>query len=233
MKTLKPFSKRKKPIFSVLFRFSDTGAVYTSAELLEEDRATIRALMRELGFRNAQVSVRQGVSPNGEDLIITFVVDEGIPTRIDGVEIEGNQKFSDSILLQELPSLEGKNLSRARARNGVKKLSEFYSKEGFYDARVNYAIVELPKDANATEELVKIVYKIENEGKKVFVNRIFINGNELTKDDAINKTITLRPDTVLRATDIFRSEQNLYATSAFRRVRINPVGGRSGRTAAA
>ena len=199
------------------------GRGYTSADLLDKDRATIRSLMRELGYRNAQVSARQGVSPNGEDLIITFVVDEGIPTRIADVDIEKNQKFSDAILLKELPTLIGKNFSRARARNGVKALSQFYSKEGYFDARVNYSLVELPKDANAQEELVKIVYKIETEGKKVFINRIFINGNELTKDGAILATVALRPDTVLRSTDIFRSEQNLYATSAFRRVEIKSV----------
>ncbi len=196
------------------------GRGYTSAELLEEDRTTIRSLMRELGFRNAQVSVRQGVSPNGEDLIITFVVDEGVPTRIADIDIEGNTAFTDATLQTQLPNLIGKNFSRARARNGVKKLAEFYSREGFYDARVTYSLVESPKTAGAAEEIVKVVYKVENEGKKVYIKRILLNGNEITKSDAILRTINLRPDTVLRATDIFRSEQNLYATSAFRRVEI-------------
>ena len=205
------------------------GRGYTSAELLNEDRQTIVSLMRELGFRRAKVSVRQGVSPNGEDLIITFVVEEGPPTRISGIEFEGNKEFSDAALETELPILFGKNFSRARARNGVKKLSEFYSKAGFYDARVNYSLVELPKDAVTGDESVKIVYKIENEGKKVFIKRVLINGNEITKPEAILTAINLRPDSVLRATDIFRSEQNLYATSAFKRVEIEvrPAGERS------
>jgi outer membrane protein insertion porin family len=205
------------------------GRGYTSAEILERDRATITSLMRELGYRRAQVSTRQGVSPNGEDLIITFVVNEGIPTRIADIDIEGNREFSDDTLKSQLPDLIGKNFSRARARNGVKRLSEFYSLEGFYDARVNYSIVELPRAADATEETIKIVYKIENEGKKVFIKRILINGEEMTKREAILKAINLRPDTVLRAADIFRSEQNLYATSAFRRVeiKVEPAGVRA------
>ena len=205
------------------------GRGYTSAELLEKDRLTIVSLMRELGFRRAQVSTRQGISPNGEDLIITFVVDEGIPTRIVDVDIEGNTEISDATLKTELPNLIGKNFSRARARNGTKSLSQFYSKEGFYDARVTYSLVELPKVPNAPEETVKIVYKVAAEGKKVYIKRVLINGNEITKPEAILKTINLRPDTVLRATDIFRSEQNLYATSAFRRVeiKVEPAGTRS------
>ncbi|HEX8637458.1 MAG TPA: POTRA domain-containing protein, partial [Pyrinomonadaceae bacterium] len=206
------------------------GRGYTSARILEDDRATIRSLMRELGYRNAQVSVRQGVSPNGEDLIITFVVDEGAPTRIGDIDIEGNTAFSDAELQTQLPDLIGKNFSRARARNGVRKLAEFYSKAGFYDAKVSFALVERPKDAGgAQQETVKVVYKIDNEGRKVFINRILINGEEMTKPEAILKAINLRPDTVLRATDIFTSEQNLYATSAFRRVeiKVEPAGERA------
>ena len=198
------------------------GRGFTSAEILEEDRLTIMSLMRELGFRQNKVSVRQGVALNGEDLIITFVVDEGIPTRIADVEIKGNKAISTATLQTKLPVLAGKNFSRARARNGVKDISRFYSEEGFYDAKVNYSLVELPKDENATEELVKIIYNVEKEGQKVFINRILINGNERTNNSAILKAINLRREDVLRSTDIFSSEQNLYATDAFSLVEIKP-----------
>lgn len=198
------------------------GRGYTSAEILEKDRLTIKSLMRELGYRRAEVTVRQGVSLNGEDLIITFVIDEGAPTRITDVDITGNTSFSEATLLAKLPNLISKNLSRARARNGVKELAAFYSREGFYDAKVTYSIVEMGKDAATQEDLVKIVYNVENEGKKVFVNRILINGNDMTKREAILKVISLKSGKVLRSADIFTSEQNLYATDAFRIVEIKP-----------
>ncbi|MET0753688.1 MAG: POTRA domain-containing protein, partial [Pyrinomonadaceae bacterium] len=191
------------------------GRGYTSTELIEEDRRTLVNLMRELGYRQAKVTVRQGVSVTGDDLILTFVIEEGIPTRIDNVSITGNKAFDEATLLAKLPTLIGKNFSRARARNGVKELAAFYSREGFYDAKVTYSIVELDEGPGATEERVKIVYNIENEGRKVIVNRIMINGNERTKRAAILTAITLRNGQVLRAADIFTSEQNLYATDAF------------------
>ncbi len=196
------------------------GNGYTSAELLKEDVETVRSLMRELGYRDAKVSVKQGVSPNGEDLIITFVVEEGKPTRIDDVDITGNNAFPDATLKTELPNLIGQNYSRARIRNGQRKLAEFYSNEGFYDAKISYSIVEL--GADDTEDRVKIIYNIENEGKKVFINRILVTGNDKTKREAILKAVTLSIGKVLRAADIFSSEQNLYATDAFKRVEIKP-----------
>ncbi len=202
------------------------GRGYTSAEILQEDRQTIIALMRDLGYRNAEVRINQGVALNGEDLIITFIVTEGIPTTVESVSIEGNSAFSDATLETKLPNLVSRTYSRVRARNGVRQLSEFYSQEGFYDARINFAIEELPDDPNQTEDRVKIIYNVENEGKKVFVNRILLNGNEDTQRAAILKAINLKRDEVLRANDIFTSEQNLYATGAFRivEIRAEPAG---------
>jgi outer membrane protein insertion porin family len=196
------------------------GRGYTSTELIEEDRRTLVSLMRELGFRQATVTVRQGVSVTGADLILTFVINEGIPTRIDGLEITGNKAFDEATLLAKLPTLIGKNFSRARARNGVKEIAAFYSREGFYDAKVTYSITEL--GADAASDHVKIVYNIENEGRKVIVNRILINGNVRTDRDAILRAINLQNGGVLRSADIFTSEQNLYATDAFGLVDIKP-----------
>lgn len=202
--------------------FFGYGRGYTSNEILEDDRLTLQSLLRELGYRRNEVTVRQGVSPTGDDLIITFVVNEGIPTKIAGVELQGNKAFPTDVLREKLPDIVGKNFSRARARNGVRKLSEFYSQEGFYDAKVSYSLVEMPHPENAAEEEVKVVYNLENEGRKVFINRILINGNDFTKNAAVLKAVNLRPGDVLRATDIFASEQNLYATDAFSLVEIKP-----------
>lgn len=204
------------------------GRGYTSAELLEKDRRTVETLMNELGYRNASVSVRQGIGLTGDDLIITFVVDEGIPTKIADIEVTGNAAFSDDVLEAELPNIVGQNFSRARARNGVRAIAEYYANAGYYNARVNYSIEEVPDTPDQTEDLVKLIYTVENEGNKVFINRILISGNEQTKREAILQSLNLRLGEVLRAKDIFASEQNLYATDVFRRVTIKaePAGER-------
>lgn len=196
------------------------GQGYTSLEMLKKDQSTIRALMRELGYRNTRVGVKQGVSPEGADLIITFVVKEGIPTIIEKVDIEGNTSFPHAKIRAVLPNLVGKNFSRARARNGLGKIVELYRIHGYYDIKGSFSIVEYPKNDNAKQEKIKLVYKLRDERKKVFVNRVLINGLEKTKQESVLRTIDLKPESVLRITDIFSSEQNLYATDAFERVEI-------------
>ncbi len=199
------------------------GRGYTSLNTLEADASTITALMAELGYRRAQIRVNQGVAPNGEDLIITFEVEQGPLTEVGEVSINGNAAFSSDELFAQLPDLKGTSYSRAKFRNSVRKLAEFYSKEGYYNARISYAITEPPADPKAEKQLVKLEFKVENEDRKVVINRILVAGNEDTKQSAILKASPLRPGEFLRSGDVYSTEQNLYATDAFDRVEVKPV----------
>ena len=198
------------------------GRGYTSERLLAQDAATITSLLRELGYREASVRVNQGVSPDGESLIITFIVEEGARTLVSGVEIAGNNAFPDDVLKAQLPPLERTYFSRAKIRNGQRKLQEFYSQAGYYDAKVDFSIDERVTDPVTGERLFRVVYTINNEGQRVMIDRILVTGNERTKSEAILRALALRSGEYLRATDIYASEQNLYATDAFSRVDIKP-----------
>lgn len=204
------------------------GRGYTSGVLLEQDAETIRSLLRELGYRESTVRVNQGVSPDGENLIITFVVEEGTASVITEIDIRGNNAFDDAALKAVLPSLEGKNLSRARVRNGQRKIAEVYSKAGYFDASVTIGFDELGVNPDDGSKRFRVIYTIEDEGKPVYVSRILITGNERTKEDAVRKALNLRANELLRSTDVYASEQNLYASDAFSQVTIKtqPAGDR-------
>src|SRR5690606_34788493 len=196
------------------------GRGYTSQRILENDAATIRSLLRELGYRDAEVRVNQGVSLTGDELIITFVVDQGEPTVVSDVRIDGNTAFTDAELEGVLPEIAGRNFSRARVRNGQREISEYYAERGYFDANISFSIEEEPLDPSTGNPRFEVVYNIENEGVPVYINRILITGNVRTKTQAIEKALTLESDTLLRATDIYTSEQNLYASDAFERINI-------------
>jgi outer membrane protein insertion porin family len=221
------------------------GRGYTSRELLEQDRRAIRARIRDLGYRRAEVpEIRQGVSINGENLIITFVVNRGPLTRVDGIEIRGNKIYTDARLRKEIeeagdrrcaelredenPSacfrtIIGAPFSRPQARADGDAIIGLYARNGYIDAHLDFSIVELPPTTlpnGVREEHVRLVYTIRNEGDKVFINQILVNGNVLTKKRAILEAIPLRPGDVLRADKLTESERILYATEAFRMVVI-------------
>src|SRR4029450_2043546 len=128
---------------------------YTSLTLLEQDRRTVEAFMRDMGYRKATVQVLQGVSINGDSLIITFDVAEGPLTRIAGVEVKGNKIYTDQRGRQELRTVVGAPYWRWRARAEGDRVSPLYAREGYLNARVDFSIVELPKKGD--EEQVRLV----------------------------------------------------------------------------
>ena len=210
------------------------GRGYTSLTLLEQDRRTVEAFMRDLGYRKAKADVLQGVSLNADNLIITFQVTEGPLTRIAGVDVRGNQIYTEDRIRQELSTVIGGPYSRSQARIDADKVAALYSREGYVNARVDFSIVELPPKDN--DEQVRLIYSINDEGDKVFVNQIVINGvtgdpkKRQTKRAAIRRAIPIAEGDVLRADRISEAERQLYLTDAYRQViiRTEPAGETSG-----
>lgn len=206
------------------------GRGYTSLTLLEVDKRTIRSYMRDLGYRRAEVDVLQGVSLSGESLIITFQVNEGPLTRIAGVEVRGNKIYTDQRLRDELKTVIGAPYSRSQARADGERMIALYSRDGYLNAQMEYSIVELPQKGE--EEQVRLIYSITNEGDKVFINQIVINGvtgsakTQSTKRAAILRVIPIAEGDVLRSDRIADSERELYLTDAYRQViiRTEPAG---------
>jgi len=205
--------------------FLGYGRGYTSLTLLEQDKRTVRTFMRDLGYRKADVEVLQGVSVNGENLIITFQVTEGPLTRIAGVEVRGNKIYTDDRIRQELRTVIGAPYSRSQARADADRVTALYARQGYVNARMEFSIVELPKKGD--DEQVRLVYSIPDEGDKVFINQIIVNGvtgsssRQERKRRAILRTVPLAPGDVLRADRISDAERELYLTDAYRQVVIH------------
>ncbi|MCA1607037.1 MAG: hypothetical protein LC775_16560, partial [Acidobacteria bacterium] len=141
-----------------LVPFLGYGRGYTSLTLLEQDRRTVEAYMRDIGYRGVKANVLQGVSIDGESLIITFEVVEGPLTRIAGAEVRGNNIFTDERLRDELKTVIGAPHSRSQARADGERMIALYAREGYVNARMEFSIVELPRTAE--EQQVRLIYSI-------------------------------------------------------------------------
>ncbi|MDQ3804144.1 MAG: BamA/TamA family outer membrane protein [Acidobacteriota bacterium] len=217
--------------------FLGYGRGYTSDDALERDRQTIRTRLRnQLGYRQAEVSVRRGVALEGDDLIITFDVIEGPLTRVDGVEVRGNQIFTarqlerarcpEDPLPDEVCVIRGAPFSRVAARSDADRLRGHYVRNGYVEAEVQLSIVNLPRAPGSADDRVRLLYTVA-ESDKVFINRIIVSGLVRTKREAVVEAIPLRERAVLRGDDLAESERILLNTSdAFRQViiRTEPAG---------
>jgi outer membrane protein insertion porin family len=206
------------------------GNGYTNEEALAHDARIVKQRMADLGYRHADVSVRQGITLASDNLIITFAVTEGPLTRVVRVETRGNEIYTAAQLRDiRCPSnlmpdeagcvVEGGPYSRTSARADGERMRTYYVRNGYVDAEVQPSVDELPAAANGDEQ-VRLVYDIK-ESDKVFINRIFVNGLVQTKKEAVLEAIPLREGEVLKGDDLAESERTLLnTTDAFRQVII-------------
>jgi outer membrane protein insertion porin family len=201
------------------------GRGFTSNALLQEDTRTVRAYMRNLGYRRAEVHVLQGISPTQDNLIITFDVTEGPLTRVAEIEIRGEKAFPEERLRQEINTIKGGPYSPAQVRADNDQLLNLYAREGYIEAEVQPSVDDLPRQG--ADEQVRLVFNVNKEGAKAIVNDIIINGVtgtaavQRTKREAIIRAIPLSPGDLLRADRITEAERALYVTDAFRQVLIS------------
>jgi outer membrane protein insertion porin family len=192
----------------------------TSRELIARDAETIEQRLRSIGYRRAAVTERRlGVSPDSDDLVITFVVEEGPRSRVEEVKLRGNRVFSseeligDSALLPEDPSGERKFYSDEALTADANRILERYAADGFVTAEVTTQLVELDP------ERVRVVFDV-SEGRKAFIGDVVISGNARTREESLRAYFTFSEGQVLRLDDLRRTEQALYETGAFRQVII-------------
>ncbi len=201
------------------------GRGFTSTALLQEDIRTIKAYMRNLGYRHADVHALQGISSTQDSLIITFEVTEGPLARVAEIEVRGEKVFPEDRLLKEINTIKGGPYSPAQVRADNDQLINLYAREGYIEAEIRPSIDDLPKKGE--DEQVRVVFNVNKEGGKGIVNEIVINGVtgsaavQKSKRDAIIRAIPLAPGDVLRADRITEAERALYITDAFRQVLIS------------
>ena len=197
------------------------GRGFTNSDILIEDEETLRNLFFELGYRNANVFHLQGTDINGSGLIITFVIELGDRAKVGKVSFNGNTAFTDEELQKILADrngsgLSGRPFSSALIRDSARKLNEFYSGKGRFNARVRAVIDSAPK----TPAELDLVFEIEDEGAEVITGNVLVAGNEKVDKESILRSLDISAGRPLRAADIFTSEQRLYETDVFRRVEI-------------
>ena len=216
---------RKASALAFLPFLGGYGRGYTSNTMLEEDRRTVAALMKDLGYRHAEATVLEGISPAGDSLIITFDVKEGALTRVAEIQIEGAKAFPEDRLRQEVATVIGAPYSRSQVRADNDQILNVYAREGFIDAEVRPSVDELPPKGG--DEKVRVVFTVSKEGSRAIVNDIVVNGVtgsasvQDSKRAAIRRAIPLAAGDILRADRITEAERALYVTDVFRQVLIS------------
>ncbi len=179
-------------------------------KLLEEDKALLTTFYQNQGYRDfsiVQDTLVVDEEKNTLNLIIT--VDEGEKYKYRNFTFEGN-KIASSEELQSLLGLEeGSSYSKEDFEKAVfENMMSIYNDKGYIFSNVN------PEILPVGENLLDINFMF-NEGKKVYINNIFVSGNEKTRENVIRRELKLFPGDVFSRSKLMRSQRDIWILNYF------------------
>ena len=184
---------------------------------VEEDVDALAGFYKKEGFRNVKVASKTEWDPSRKFATIQFNIDEGIRTRIETVEIEGNRALSGEALKKELAVHPALPLNDAMVREGERQILSHYRKEGYL-----HAGVESETRFSDDQTGASVRYRIR-EGEQVHLGEIRLQGNSRTQDTVLLREITIKRGEPYNPEKILNSQKRLYRTGHFSVVHFNPI----------
>jgi len=158
----------------------------STLELSSVQRAIKRIYALGL-FSDVKISASQ--TPEG--VVLTIKVKEY--PKLVRLEIEGNHKFKQQEIEEKLNFKVGIQISPQQVKEGINIIHALYKEKGYLATKV-----ESELKSGLKEEEVVLVYKID-EGKKVKIKKILVQGNKDFKDGKIKKQMKNKEDNWLRS----------------------------------
>ena len=192
---------------------TETGVL--KKDLLAQDAAKIGVFYQNNGFIEAKVG-EPTVEQKDDELIITFVVEEGPRFRVGTVDIQGDLLLSKEELISRLKIREEEFLNRQVLRADSLMLTDLYAEKGYAFAEVRPKV-----DKAEDSKRVDIVLDID-QGPLVYFNRIEIQGNTRTRDNVIRRDLSVKEGGLFDSRALRESTEDLQRLDYFEEVSITP-----------
>ena len=135
---------------------------------------------------------------------------EGVRIFVDAISFEGNQAVSLKDLARQSKLAPGDPLSLAKVDETRTAIAELYARKGYIFARV-----DSDEERSADGRTAVIRYRVQ-EGPQVRVGRIFVTGNQRTRESVIRGALDLKPGDVYDPEAATQSETALLGLGVFR-----------------
>ena len=208
------------------WRFFSSNDNYDPGRL-EYDRELLREFYQNKGYYDFRViSAVADLTPDREDFYITYSIDEGEQYTFGEVEVEtALDKLSSEGLKRAVPFRDGDLFQGNLIEDTIDTLT--------YAAGIaGYAFVDITPRLEADPETrkVNVTFAID-EGPRVYIERININGNTQTLDRVIRRELRVAEGDAFNRVLLDRSRNRVRALGYFEEVEITEkAGSRADRT---
>ena len=192
----------------------ETGR-YVSDEAAR-DRDALASLYREKGWPGARVAEPAVTDGSGEHTLdVTFMVEEGIRTRVASRGISGMRLLSEAEFTPRLAVKPGVPYAESAVRDDASLLQSLYVDRGFVDAKVEATT----RFSEPRGDEADVVYTV-TEGQPVLFGKTIVRGNRRTKPFIIEDRLANKEGSPFSFTKILDSQQNLARLGVFDRIDI-------------
>ncbi len=186
-----------------------------SKQALAADLEVLRTWYLDRGYLKFQVNSTQvSITPDKKDIYLAINITEGDQYRIKVVTLSGDLVVPAEEIYPLININPGDVFSRKRVTESVDKISSLLGNQGYAFANVN----TVPDIDDETDE-VSLGYFID-PGKRVYVRRINISGNSITRDEVLRRELRQMEGGWYSAEKVERSRTRLDRLGFFEEVNV-------------
>lgn len=153
-----------------------------SRQKLAADLESLRSHYLDRGYLEFSIdSTQVSITPDKKDIYITISITEGLRYTVTAIKVAGEKLLPEEEVLKLIKVKPGETFSRAQLTESTKLIGDRLGNDGYAFANVN-AIPEIDKQ----KQQVAFTFFID-PGRRVYVRRINIAGNNRTRDEVIRR----------------------------------------------
>jgi outer membrane protein insertion porin family len=153
-----------------------------SREKLSADLETLRSYYHDRGYLEFTIdSTQVSITPDKQDIYITIGVTEGNKYTVSGVSVGGELLIPEKEIRELIQIKAGDVFARAKVTESTKLIADRLGGEGYAFANIN-AVPNLDKEKRE----VAFTFFVD-PGRRVYVRRINVTGNNRTRDEVIRR----------------------------------------------
>ena len=186
-----------------------------SKQKLSADLETLRSYYLDRGYLEFNIdSTQVSITPDMKDIYITINITEGPQYTVSDIKLAGNFLVPEEELRKLIKLEPGGIFNREKLTESIKLITDRLGDEGYAFANVN-ASPELDKETRETAFTFYV-----DPGRRVYVRRINISGNDRTRDEVIRREFRQMEGAWHSTSQIHRSKQRVDRTDFFSSVTV-------------
>jgi outer membrane protein insertion porin family len=186
-----------------------------SRQKLSADIESLRSYYLDRGYLEFSVdSTQVSITPDKQDIYITVSITEGRKYTVSDVKVAGEMLIPEEEVRKLIRIKPGEVFSRERLTESNKLIAERLSNEGYAFANVN-AVPDIDRE----KQQASFTFFID-PGRRVYVRRINITGNNRTRDEVIRREMRQLEGAWYSGEQITRSKTRVDKLGYFQEVNL-------------